>query len=372
MAITVSLIASLRRAQMTTLSPRRGSILRSIVDGYIATGEPVASAVVASDLKVKVSSATVRNEMVSLEDDGYITRPHSSAGGVPADKGYRFIVEGLETSFGQPDAQDFAAIRAAFARRRRDMEEWADAAASIVAGLLKTLAFASAPKADASRIKQLELLLMQDLTAMLVLILHETTVVKQLIPLESPTTQDELFRVRNRVHEAVTGRTADEIDRQIGASDPGDGLESVILGSTVSALRERDQQKISGYNIEGLGRLLGAPELSHDNYGAELTEVLDSDEVLYELSEGAPNDGSAVVYIGAEIPRVEFNRCSVIIARYGVPSEASGVVGMIGPTRLAYKRAVPVVEAAATLLGDLVTESYYGYPASGVSTTAHT
>jgi heat-inducible transcriptional repressor len=347
---------------MTTLSPRRGSILKLIVDGYIATGEPVASSMVAADLKVSVSPATVRNEMVSLEDDGYITRPHTSAGGIPADKGYRFIVEDLIAGYKEPDAQDFAAIQAALEKRRRDMEEWADAAASIVAGLLKTLAFASAPRADASRIKQLELLQMQDLTAMLVLILHETTVVKQLIPLESPTTQDELFEVRNRVHKAVTGRTADEIALQIGTGNSVPGLESVILDSTVSALRERDQSRVSGYNIEGLGRLLGTPELSQDNYGAELTEVLDSEDALYELSEGAPSDGSAVVYIGAEIPRVEFNRCSVIIARYGVPSEASGVVGLIGPTRLSYKRAVPVVEAAATLLGDLVTESYYGYP----------
>jgi heat-inducible transcriptional repressor len=347
---------------MTTLSPRRGSILKLIVDGYIATGEPVASSMVAADLKVNVSPATVRNEMVSLEDDGYITRPHTSAGGIPADKGYRFIVEDLIAGYKEPDAQDFAAIQAALEKRRRDMEEWADAAASIVAGLLKTLAFASAPRADASRIKQLELLQMQDLTAMLVLILHETTVVKQLIPLESPTTQDELFEVRNRVHKAVTGRTADEIALQIGTGNSVPGLESVILDSTVSALRERDQSRVSGYNIEGLGRLLGTPELSQDNYGAELTEVLDSEDALYELSEGAPSDGSAVVYIGAEIPRVEFNRCSVIIARYGVPSEASGVVGLIGPTRLSYKRAVPVVEAAATLLGDLVTESYYGYP----------
>jgi heat-inducible transcriptional repressor len=356
---------------MTTLSQRRGSILKLIVEGYIATGEPVASSVVASDLKVKVSPATVRNEMVSLEDDGYITRPHSSAGGVPADKGYRFIVEGLEAHYSAPDARDFAAIQVALEKRRRDMEEWADAAASIVAGLLKTLAFASTPRADAPRIKQLELLLMQDLTAMLVLILHETTVVKQLIQLESPTTQDELFRVRNRVHNAVVGRTADEIARQIGPDESNQRLESLVLDSTVSALRERDDQRTLGYNIEGLGRLLGAPELSQDNYGAELTEVLDSEEALSDLAEGAPSDGSAIVYIGAEIPRVEFNRCSVIVARYGIPSEASGVVGLIGPTRLAYQRAVPVVEAAATLLSDLVTESYYGYPSSDKSTVAH-
>ncbi len=93
--------------------------------------------------------------------------------------------------------------------------------------------------------------------------------------------------------------------------------------------------------------------------------MLDSEDALYDLSEGAPSDGSAAVYIGEEIPRVEFSRCSVIVARYGVPSEASGVVGMIGPTRLAYQRVVPVVETAATLLSHLVTEAYYGYPASG-------
>lgn len=356
---------------MTTLSPRRGSILRLIVDGYIETGEPVASSVVASAREIGVSPATVRNEMVSLEDEGYITRPHTSAGGIPADKGYRYFVEGLGTAPGEPDARDFAAIQTALEKRRRDMEEWADAAASIVAGLLKTLAFASPPKADASRVKQLHLLMLQDLTVMLVLILQETTVVKQLIPLDSPTTQDELYRVRNRVHETINGRTAEEIAR-LGLGDPGRGLESVVLDSAVRVLRERDQQKLSGYNIEGLGRLLGTPEMSHGDYGIALTEVLDSDDALYDLTEGAPDDGSAVVYIGAENHRVEFNRCSVVVARYGVPSEASGVVGLIGPTRLAYRRAVLVVEAAATLLSDLVTETYYGYPASGESATART
>ena len=142
--------------------------------------------------------------MAGLEDEGYITRPHTSAGGIPADKGYRHFVEGLGATSGEPDARDFAAIRTALEKRRRDMEEWADAAASIVAGLLKTLAFASPPKADASRVKQLHLLLLQDLTVMLVLILQETTVVKQLIPLESPTTQDELYRVRNRLRGGVS------------------------------------------------------------------------------------------------------------------------------------------------------------------------
>ena len=357
---------------MTTLTPRRGSLIGVGVDGYVAAGEPVASCVVAADRGIGVSPATVSNGMVSLEDEGYITRPHTSAGGIPADKGYRYFVEGLGFGSTEPDAQDFAAIRSALEKRRRDMEEWAEAAASIVAGLLKTLAFASPPRADASRVKQLDLLLLQDLTVMLVLILQETTVVKQLISLESPTTQDELFRVRNRVHETVTGRTAEEITRHVGTGEPGGGLESVVLDSAVSVLRERDRQKFSGYNIEGLGRLLGTLELSHDNYGIALTEVLDSDDALYELTEGAPDDGSAVVYIGAENSRVEFNRCSVIVARYGVPSEASGVVGLIGPTRLAYRRAVPVVEAAATLLSDLVTEAYYGYPASGESTAART
>lgn len=357
---------------MTTLTPRRGRILRLIVDGYVATGEPVASSVVASDGEIGVSPATVRNEMVSLEGEGYITRPHTSAGGIPADKGYRYFVEELSAASGEPDARDFAAIQSALEKRRRDMEEWADAAASIVAGLLKTLAFASPPRADASRIKQLHLLLLQDLTVMLVLILQETTVVKQLIPLDTPTTQDELYQVGNRVHEAVNGRTAAEITRKVGTVEPGRGLESVVLDSAVNVLRERDHQKMSGYNIEGLGQLLGTPELLHDNYGIALTEVLDSDEALYDLSEGAPDDGSAIVYIGAENPRVEFNRCSVIVARYGVPSEASGVVGLIGPTRLAYRRAVPVVEAAATLLSDLVTETYYGYRASRETATART
>ena len=124
--------------------------------------------------------------------------------------------------------------------------------------------------------------------------------------------------------------------------------------------------------MEGLGGLLGTLEPSHEHAGIALTEGLDSDDALYELTEGAPDDGSAVIYIGAENSRVEFNRCSVIVARYGVPSEASGVVGLIGPTRLAYRRAVPVVEAAATLLSDLVTETYYGYPSPGDSATART
>jgi heat-inducible transcriptional repressor len=336
------------------LTERKDRVLRLIVDGYIESGAPVASMALARDPRLTVSSATIRNDMGSLEEDGYITRPHASAGGVPADKGYRYFVEALSTP-PQPGARDLDAIRLALDHSRRDVEEWADAAAAILAGLLGTLAFVSPPKAELSRVKQLELLQLQDFVVMLVVILHETAVLKQLISLQAPATQEEVRRVRDRVVGMVAGKTASEIAS--AAPDGGPELESLVLQSTVGALRERDAPRSAGYALQGIGRLLDQPELNETGYGGALMDSLADQETLPGLAARAPDDGSVAVVIGEENPSEAFHRCSVVVCRYGIPRAASGVVGLIAPTRMEYRRALPVVNAAASLLGGLVAET---------------
>ncbi|MFW6174824.1 MAG: heat-inducible transcriptional repressor HrcA [Chloroflexota bacterium] len=351
---------------MAPLTERRANILKLIVDGYVSTGTPVPSMVLAREASLGVSPATIRNDMVALEQEGYITRPHTSAGGVPSDKGYRYFIEDLQREGPQHSSlspEDIAAMQAALERSRRDIEEWTERAVSILAGLLRTLSFVSAPRAAHSRVKQIELLLLQDFTAMLVVILQETSILKQVINLDKPLTQDELLQVRNRVAEWLDGKTAPEIMSSAphfnaSPDEAVASLESTVVSATVDALQQRDALRSADYSMEGLGRLLGQPEFAEAGIGAALADSLENRQTLAELSRSVPEDGSLTVLIGGENPREEFQRCSIVMARYGLPEEGAGVIGLIGPTRMSYRRALPVVDMASSLLTSLIADLF--------------
>lgn len=322
---------------------------------------PVGSAALAREHRLGVSPATIRNEMVQLEEDGYITRPHASAGGVPSDKGYRFFVERLPRNTAPP-VPARRALQDEMERVRRDMERWAKAASSVVSGIMRTVAFATAPRASTTRVKQLELLQLQELTALLVLILHGATVHKQLIPLERPTTREALENIRNRLAALVADRTAREIEARRPAT--ADDLEKDVIDATVNVLRSEEDSASSMYEMDGLAELFSQPEFSEPGHGRDLVGALEEEGAVSAVADVIPEDGSVRVLIGSEIGRESMHSFSVVACRYGVPGQASGAVGIIGPTRLRYDRAIPVVDHAASLLSDLVAELYPGHTSS--------
>jgi heat-inducible transcriptional repressor len=303
-----------------------------------------------------VSPATVRNDMGGLEEDGYILRPHTSAGGIPSDKGYRFAVEKLP--FGQrPSAGDASRLRRELGRVPLDIDEWTEAASSVVAALLNALAFATPPRSEASTIKGIELLQLQELAVMLVVVLREMSIFKQFIPLDRPTTPEALQARRNRLSEMLAGKTAQQIEAYRASTS--DALDIEVIESTLAALRKLEAAWVRDSAIQGLSHLLDQPEFAvQPEQARHVLGAIEDSETLVELARAARDDGTATVMIGAENPRASLRSLSVVLCQYGVPGEARGVLGLIGPTRMAYGRTLPVVHHAALLLSGLVARLY--------------
>ena len=345
---------------MGNLSDRKRKILRHLVRDYIASAAPVGSTSLAREHRLGVSPATVRNEMVQLEEDGYILRPHPSAGGIPSDKGYRFFVERLPADASPPRPLG-QVIQSEIEEVRGDVERWAKAASSVVSGVMRTLAFATAPRALTSRVRQLELLHLRELTALMVLILHGAAVHKQLIPLRRPTTPAALEKARNRLASVVADRTASEIESD--RPRDADALEADVIDATIDVLRASETRAADEFETDGLAGLLAQPEFAESGQGRELIGALEEDGALSMFHAHAADGGSVQVMIGSEIDRESLHAFSAVVCRYGVAGQAMGTVGVIGPTRLQYDRAIPVVNHAATLLSGLATDLYPAEPA---------
>lgn len=339
------------------LNQRTGDILRLIVTDYISSAVPVGSASLVRQHALGVSPATIRNDMVKLEEEGYIVRPHASAGGVPADKGYRFFVETLPANQA-PDETGQQALERALEEVRRDIEQWSRTAAATVSQLIGTLAFATVPRPNSTRVKQFDLLQIHDLSVLLVLILQGAHVLRQLVPLEAPATTGQLEYARNRLVRLFAGKSAEEI--ALEDVDGLNGFERAIIEAMVSMLREQEAAVTQDYVIEGLAALFEQPELARPGPARELAEALDDDETISAIAAGAAAGGMVRVVIGSENPMHTLREFSVVVSRYGSPAHSEGVVGLIGPTRLAYQQAVPVVGHASAVLSGMVSEVYTG------------
>jgi len=341
---------------MTGATARRHRVLQIIVDDYVATATPVASMAVARDHGLGVSPATVRKDMVVLAGDGYIIRPHFASGGVPSDKGYRRFIDDLPLGR-KPDASDAAGLRQGLGRTPQDVDAWRDTAASIVATLLGTLSFATSPSAAAPRVKQIELVHLQALMVMLVVVLRETTVHRQLLSLSSSTTPQAVEAARNKLAEMLTDRTAQEIAHQrlAGHSE----LEAQVVRATANVLKKQEIGAVRDRTVQGLGHLFEQPEfMAQPERARDVIGALENDDQVAALGGAAPQDGTPAVLVGGENPEKAFHGLSVVVCRYGVRGEAHGVLGLVGPTRMEYRRALPVMTHTASLLSRFLRRVY--------------
>ncbi|MEX0761569.1 MAG: heat-inducible transcriptional repressor HrcA [Dehalococcoidia bacterium] len=341
---------------MTTLTNRKSQILSIIVNDYVNTAAPVASGTVVRSHGLTVSSATVRNEMGALEEEGYILRPHISAGGIPSDKGYRYHVQTLGPA--QAIAgQDAWFLDTELGSTPEDVDGWADAASSALAALLNTLAFATPPRAESTTVKGIEVFRLQELVVMLVVILQEASIYKQLITLNEAVSESELEATRNRLSEALVGKSVNALEAS--GPTPAEPLEQQIIASTADILRKHEAQALRSRRMQGLARLFAQPELTSQPHQARnVVTAIEDGEAFAVLAGEASADGAPVVLIGRENRQESLHEFSVVVCRYGVPGQAQGVVGLIAPTRMPYGRAIPVVQYTASALSSLAGRVY--------------
>ena len=334
------------------LSERLESILRIIVGEYIFQGNPVASETIARGHGLGVSSATVRNEVARLEEEGYIVRPHPSAGGIPSDKGYRYYVESLAEETALP-MEERLMISHLFHQVEREQEQWTRLAAALLARMVRNLAIVTTAKAFESRLKRLELVAVQDFLALLILLLRETRLKQQLITFDEAISQEELTIVSNKLNAAFGGLTRSQIMAQRLELSPA---EKTVTKALVHVMQGEDEQRYEEPQIEGLCHVLTQPEFASSERMMSLIEMLESGRLVRSILPQVVVAEGVQVIIGAENREDAMLECSMVVTQYGIPGEVSGALGVLGPTRMQYGRAISAVRYMGSLMSELVAE----------------
>ena len=334
------------------LTQRQETVLKLIVDGYTRTATPIGSETVAQARDLGVSSATVRKDLEALDREGYITRAHSSAGSVPLDKAYRFYVESMAAREADHlPSSTMRSIRRKLGDVERDVNEWTGAAAAILAQLVGNMAIATSPKAKESRVKHLQLIQLQDVLAMLIIVMEQASLRRQLIRLQAPVEAPELETTANKIKSELQGLTRREIESRDMALTP---LEEKVVEAAVLILKEEERQTYSDHYVDGLRNLLGQPEFDGNDSLRSIVEAVEDGSLVQAVLQETPDGGVVRVIIGEENRGDQLWPLSIVICQYGIPLEAVGAVGAVGPTRMEYPKTIAGVQFMSSVMSDLV------------------
>ena len=340
------------------LTPRASTILNLLVHKYVQTATPVASDDIARKPALQVSPATVRSAMSQLTEEGYISRPHISAGGVPSDLGYRHFVESL------PEPPELPGrLRRQVDRSLEDAESevglWASRCAQALSLLTANLTIVTEPRARLPRLKRIQLVFMHETAALLVVVLGGTRLLKRLLPLDEAVDQGRLDQAAGRLNELMAGRNLREIG---GAGAELNELERRVRRDSIELLRVAQQEDSPQHHTEGLGRLLHQPEFAAGERARELVELVESRALPERLASAAGGPQRPAVYIGSENPDAALRNFSVVICRYGAADGIGGVIGVVGPRRMSYRTAIAGTHHLSALLSRMV-QGLQGRPA---------
>ena len=335
------------------ITTRRRRMLKHVVEEYVRTATPVSSEVIVRRYEPSVSSATVRNELSQLEELGLISHPHTSAGRVPTDVGYRFFVEHLMERDG-PTAGEQRMIRHQFHQVEPDVDRWAHLASSVLANAVQSAAVVTPLSSSRARVRRVALVWVQDTVALVTVLLHSGGVRQQVLHLDRPCDRDELDRVGNLLTALLDEKSADQV---VLLAATLDGIERQAALAVARILEHADQQAFEDVYYEGLGHILSQPEFTLSQKAVPLVQVLERSQMLGQLLSQALHASGVQVIIGTEHPLEEMRETSAVLARYGDGEDVQGVLCVLGPTRMAYWRAVAMVRFIGDLLDLLVADA---------------
>src|SRR6266511_412110 len=311
--------------QLPQLGDRQRDLLRAVIREYIATAQPVASAALVRKYRLDLSSATVRNELASLEEFGLLTHPHTSAGRVPTDLGYRYFIESLMPRPSlQPEEQ--VTVSHQFQQALAHTSEWLRLAASTLARLTTEAAIVTPPATGRAALRHVEVVPISERRALVVVVFEGGSVAQQLLELRVATTPDHLRALSARLTEALASRDAAGVR---GATRGETGVDSEVAGAIARALDEHDAARTHDVYTDGIQNILAQPEFAA---GGRMQDMLRLLEDRLEPLRG----------------------CSLVFGRYGAGTEYLGYVGVVGPTRMDYARTIGAVRYVGSLMSDLV------------------
>lgn len=340
---------------MQALTERQETILALIVHEYIENASPVGSKRLVKKYSLEVSSATVRNEMVELNKAGFLRQPHTSAGRIPTEDGYRYFVRRLLGETELP-ADEQAMISHQFHQARSDIDEWVRLAASVLAQHSHMASLVTSPHAERAIFKHIELIATQGLQVLMVVVLEGGDVRQQMLTLAEVIDQDSLSQTAERITTACASKDAQGVDAEAQYFGV---LGQELLRLVAEALRKADAVWGGEIHRDGLANVLAQPEFANTDSGRTALRLLEEKSLLEEVLANAlsPNVGGIQVVIGGEGAWEELKDCSMVLARYGAPGLATGALGILGPTRMAYGRSISAVRYVAGLMSNLMIET---------------
>jgi heat-inducible transcriptional repressor len=329
------------------LEERKAAILKAVVQEYIQTAQPVGSGHVANAPGVGVSPATVRNELVQLEKQGYLHQPHTSAGRVPTDKGYRFFVDSLEMP--TLGAAQSDAVKSFFDSSHGELERLLSETTSLLANLTDCAAVVVGPAAQSATVRSVQLVRVATQAAVVVAVLSNGAVEKATVELAEDTTDDlvaEASRLLTRVY----------VGRPLGVEPyPDDATADVarLATAAVDALVADPEQVADHVFVSGASRMVNAFDAV--DKVREVLSVLERQLVVVSLIRDVLDRGLSVA-IGSETGVEPLAECSLVVAPYEVEGQQVGTVGVLGPTRLNYPQALSAVAVVSRRLGNRLSE----------------
>ena len=344
---------------MYELTDRQKTLLLLIIRDYIDTAQPVGSKRLVEHYHLELSPATIRNEMAALTEMGYLRQPHTSAGRVPSEDGYRYFVSQMMPNAELPQAVQHT-ITHQFHQSRADMDQWMTLAASILAHQSQGVSMITAPHTEQARYKHVELISTQGRQVLMVLVMIGGEVSQQILTLAEPVTQERLSQTATRLNILLAGLAVDAIS--LLTTRP-DALDQDILTLITQDMRRSSESSSGEIYTDGLTNVLSEPEFAESDDARRALKIFEERSTLQDLlarTTSNSNIGGVQVLIGGEGGWEELRQCSMVIARYGVPGMATGTLGVLGPMRMSYAKTIPTVRFVAGLLSDLVNDTIVG------------
>ncbi len=344
------------------LDLRAQAILRAVIEEYVTTATPVGSQALVERYGLGVSSATVRGILADLEAAGLLTHPHTSAGRMPTDAGYRFYVESIVDAVPLPAVEQLM-IRHQFGQVEFASEHWFRLAATTLASITRSAGLATPAKPRSAHVRRIDLVAINERMASLILVLREGAIKQALVNFADDDSIDQstLNRVAGLLNDRLADKTASQAETVVEHLDQEDRLQALArrIGERVARIvREYDGEAIEEVFSDGLLNVMDAPEFAQSDKLRRVFSALENRVYLGQLVGDIADSGRIRVFIGHENQPIEMRDVSLILAPYGRPGQAIGVVGVLGPTRMSYSQAIGTVRFVSSLMNELVDHLY--------------
>jgi heat-inducible transcriptional repressor len=333
--------ATERKLPEPQLSERQRDILRVVVYEYVQAGRAVPSKTLVEKYRIPFSSATIRNEMAL----------HTSGGRIPTDAGYRYYVHHLMGKVELP-AGDQIMIRHQFQQAADRLDGWIELAATVLASTSGNVSIVTAPRTVVPRLRHFELIQLQPSVALVVLVTFDSAVRQSMIHLPAETTQDVLSRLADGLAAELRGQTADEIGTRATGSD---GMVRAVLEQVTAMLHQFESAEQIEIRHSGLEHMVGQPDVA-DLDLQMMMSLVSSGGLMSALLPQISSAGDVQVFIGSDDLPTGLQRFGVVLSPYGVEDVMTGVLGVLGPTRMSYWRTVSTVRYMARLMSDLMAD----------------